>query len=354
MNGPVQDTPELTGAKTVDYLTPSHQKPAGSVDESTWHHGFPMELGIPLLDSIVPALRQIQEHVIPTQQHRSIQQFQTFLASRPELTQASGHDSAATAAGADSMNGSTSMRSEASKHKIDAAPEWIQMGKALPYFGASVSLPSVMAWAMMYLCWMSVLKQKSQCAIILDIDDTILTCISGQGSEYASVVIEPVKRLYLYALSLGISVYFVTARRQDPSNLAFTIKELHSLGFNQFTALFLMPASYVSMMRDPQSAYYRDISRYKYEARRYIAQVDGKDLLLSIGDMWADLLLDSIHLDMTPHKHSAEVLEATKNHAQVADFLTRRLPTDMHYILKLPDVAMMSIKVRNKDMSLEI
>jgi len=303
----------VSESEFVDKIHPSHIQPPSIVGSSAWN-SFMDGNGDVLLKPLLPAIHHVQKHVMYGHEHPEVQNFQTF------------HDS-----------------------RTRAMPQHLlNIGKSLKFFSASSTLSGIVVWSVMYMSWMSILKQRGQSAIVFDIDDTLLTRTSLKGMPYQSSAIEPIKKLYIYALSLGFSVYIVTARPNTPQNLEFTKQELERLGYTKYTSLFLMPPEFESLMHDENSILFGDYSRYKYEARRYIVDKEQKEILLTIGDTWADLILESAPVN--PEMSTYE--ERYQN--DVCEFLKQGLPTDMCYILKLPDVALMGIKLPPKHIRTEI
>lgn len=216
---------------------------------------------------------------------------------------------------------------------------WLQMEKTLDYFGTACNLESVIAWAQIYLMWSSVIKTKKHNAVILDIDDTLLTRTSSENRPYQSVVLEPVKHFIDYVVSLGVVVYFVTARPSTPSNIKFTVQELQKLGVTEdkYEALFLMPWA------SEQSPSIQEVSNFKYDARRYVLEQEERHILLTVGDQWSDVMRIPALPEIGVHYTNQQ-----KQELQVAHFL-QSLPDNHHYILKIPDeVAMMVIKLAVK------
>jgi len=210
-------------------------------------------------------------------------------------------------------------------HK-DIDPELAkQLNENLPFFGISENLKTTAAWAMMYLSLMTCVTQPSETAIVLDIDDTALTLNRGSRK---SIRIEPIYELYKYAVSLGIQVYFVTARLNYQDTAKETETELDSLGYNHFRALFLMPPN--EMLDMNLNGNY---SLYKFRARQYVNLIEKKKILLSIGDNWADVM----NFDKDDPEKS-----------EIGNLLTQ-LPQKLNYILKLPDIANMSIKLSSNE-----
>jgi hypothetical protein len=218
---------------------------------------------------------------------------------------------------------------------------WLQMERTLDYFGTACNLESVIAWAQIYLMWSSVIKTKKHNAVVLDIDDTLLTRTSSEGRPYQSVVLDPVKHFIDYVVSLGVVVYFVTARPSTPSNIQFTIQELHKLGVTEdkYEALFLMP------WQSETSPSIQEVSTFKCAARRFVLEQEDRHILLTMGDQWSDVMCIP-----APPEIGVHYTNQHKQELQVAHFL-QSLPDNHHYILKIPhEVAMMVIKLAVKPM----
>jgi hypothetical protein len=312
------DNPHFGSTPTNDAVRSSIEPALSNPSLSPIPDPYAHDVGNPIVQSIAPTFRQMQQHVAPAVEHPHIVQFQDFLKKR--------------------------LADEPSR--LFLSEHMRRVGGSLPYFGTSDSLSHVMAWSMLYLVWMSVLKPRGKSCVVFDIDDTLLTRTSKKGEPYDSAVIEPVFKLYQYALSLGLSVYIVTARPHTDENLRLTKTELDRLGISVYDGLFLMPMEYYAGFKNQASPFYNDYSNYKYQARRWIQNVGGKEILLTTGDNWADMLLDHSQVtSTTPDAHA---------HADVSKFVETCLPENMYYILKVPDVAMMAVKLLRKPIKNEM
>ena len=118
-------------------------------------------------------------------------------------------------------------------------------------------------------------KTKNPC-VVMDIDDTVL--VSRKNRIHRS---DPLFYIYKYALSQGVKVFFVTARRASFPTQLWTRQQLALLGYDEYHGLTLMPRSFVAQ---------RTASRYKWLARAQLAR-SGHTVLLNIGDQWSDLLV---------------------------------------------------------------
>jgi hypothetical protein len=191
------------------------------------------------------------------------------------------------------------------------------------FFATATDLITVVAWAMCYISTMASIIDVSKAAVVFDIDETVLTRVATGGSSR----FEPMYELYCYILSLGISVYFVTARSNEGRNAEATREELADLGFTQFSSLYLMPPEY-----KPLTNY----SLYKFRARQNIV-ASGKEILLSIGDNWADVAL------LKPFCANPSIDQSAERVKQVTFLQT--LPQNLYYVLKTFDFAWMGIKL---------
>lgn len=100
-------------------------------------------------------------------------------------------------------------------------------------------------------------KEGERLAIVLDIDETVLSnaemirkldygFIPSEWDVWvaksAAPAIEPMKKVFLRARSLGVAVFFVTGRT-EPTWRAATAENLRRAGMGDFTALYMTPES---------------------------------------------------------------------------------------------------------------
>lgn len=136
------------------------------------------------------------------------------------------------------------------------------------------------------------LGQAKKLAIVLDIDETILsnydlmaahefTTTQEQRHEYTMLAhtpaIQPMLELYQEALEKNIAVFFITGRPE--SEREATTQNLKFVGFKQWSKLFLRPAHYTQ----------KSIVPFKSGARETIAKL-GYTIIVTIGDQMSDLL----------------------------------------------------------------
>ena len=208
--------------------------------------------------------------------------------------------------------------------------------------GESNSIVKTAGWARSYL---TNLAKKlgpdnvARSAIVLDIDDTVLTFRNGDYND--PVAIKPMKSLYDHAIKKGFPVYFVTARSDTHvvengkivQNRDITHRELNDLGYTEYENLFLMPKS---APRDTKG-----ISEYKRKARQQIYKESRIDrIVLNVGDRWHDLLLfpngDRVDGKISAHKVKTKTL---------ADGLLSKLNQFKTYVGIMPDISEISIKL---------
>ena len=139
---------------------------------------------------------------------------------------------------------------------------------------------------------------KNPC-IVLDIDDTVLLCRTTR-----IVRNEPLFLIYKYALSRGVKVFFVTARRASFPTRLWTMQQLALLGYGEYHGLNLMPRAFVAQ---------GTASRYKWLARSELVR-RGHTVLLNVGDQWSDLLVLPVpgrapRECASPHQHYGIVSE---------------------------------------------
>ena len=132
------------------------------------------------------------------------------------------------------------------------------------------SLPTALTWAASYIGCIAPLVSRP--VIVLDIDGTILQN-QADGST------KSVRYMTAFAQSChnnGIKIFIVTARPDFSANRSWTERQLEACGIYNFEALLMRPN------KDPR------IGTNKYIARESIRS-KGHNILLSIGDQWADL-----------------------------------------------------------------
>lgn len=106
-------------------------------------------------------------------------------------------------------------------------------------------------------------------AIVLDIDETIL--------DENMKVIEPVYNVYLLAVNLGISVFFVTSRLATEPNIRYTHMQLQYNGITRYRCIYFKSNPFI------------DDELYKKTSREDIHRSMNCTVILSIGDMPWDI-----------------------------------------------------------------
>lgn len=131
----------------------------------------------------------------------------------------------------------------------------------------------MISWAMM---WVDVCVRRgmgSGC-VVFDIDRTLI--------DDDEKVIRSTRRLYNHCRARKVACRIVTARVDCDAVRAETCDALRCAGYATFSSLHMM-----SPMSARESM--RDLSEYKHQARQHISQTCGP-ILLSVGDMWHDVL----------------------------------------------------------------
>lgn len=106
--------------------------------------------------------------------------------------------------------------------------------------------------------------------VVLDIDDTVL-CTQGRA-----VVPHPLGiRVYREVQRLGLSLVYVTARREGLMSRMWAMQQLHMLGVGTYDELRLMPRGTT------------DVRQYKAGQRAELA-AQGRRVVLNMGDQWTD------------------------------------------------------------------
>jgi len=108
-------------------------------------------------------------------------------------------------------------------------------------------------------------KTKKYVAIF-DIDETII---------HENSLIQPIYKLYQYALQEKIGIIFITAREGSSQNIKWTAEQLSKLNITYITIYF-------------RPEYITDIESYKIFCRKNVTE-SGYEPLFSIGDMYWDV-----------------------------------------------------------------
>lgn len=128
-------------------------------------------------------------------------------------------------------------------------------------------------------------------AVILDIDETALSNYpdmvrlnfggtlneideaEGKGKDPA---IEPTLKLYEFAKSHGVAVFFITARKENYRSA--TVSNLENVGYKNYDGLYMLPLDY----------HEKSVTPFKTGIRKQLAD-QGYVLVLSLSDQKVDL-----------------------------------------------------------------
>lgn len=127
-------------------------------------------------------------------------------------------------------------------------------------------------WALGFLGFMRALCKMP--AVCFDIDGTVLMNLKDgrtKSDNYMKLLLEACR-------SVGITVFYVTARPDEPENRRYTERQLSSAGLDLQEKLYMMPKR-------------AEYGSYKWKCRRDIEK-QGYTILLSVGDQLADLNRD--------------------------------------------------------------
>lgn len=126
-------------------------------------------------------------------------------------------------------------------------------------------------------------SKKGWCATF-DIDETVLF------SKGKTVTPNPMpQQLYQICRGLGIPVYFITARPQEPHNTRWTHEELHKAGYTDYEGVF---------MRPHEGEFSSSV--IKFLARNYLVTRKNHHIILNVGDQFSDLFLNSCDFEKLP------------------------------------------------------
>ena len=129
------------------------------------------------------------------------------------------------------------------------------------------STATAIRWALAYLGVMRPLCPRP--AIALDIDGTVIWNAGDGGSK----CVRHFRVLYDACVAAGITIFFITARPEEAR--AHTQRQLKRCRLTSYGKLYMLPKA-------------RDYLRFKARCRAEI-EVDGHQLLLSVGDQFADI-----------------------------------------------------------------
>lgn len=136
----------------------------------------------------------------------------------------------------------------------------------------------------------AVRKEGENLALILDIDETALSNLRHMREmdfgylpklwdewveEGTAPALEPVKRIYDTARRLGVTVFFITGRKE--SDRPGSEKNLRAAGFGDYEQLICKPRAYPGTSGD-----------YKTAARRGLTE-EGWVIIANVGDQQSDL-----------------------------------------------------------------
>lgn len=126
-------------------------------------------------------------------------------------------------------------------------------------------------WALAFLGCTRSLAQNP--CVVLDIDGTVLLNSSGGPTR----CVRHFKSLCDACSSNGIALFCVTARPEDPTNRAYTLRQLEKCGIQPIKKVYMRPSG-------------SEYAKYKYNARKDVGKA-GHTVLLTIGDQFADISL---------------------------------------------------------------
>jgi predicted secreted acid phosphatase len=131
-------------------------------------------------------------------------------------------------------------------------------------------------------------------ALVLDIDETSLNnypCFDAKGGipynpainagcvvAYDAPAVKPVLGLFKWAKQLKVKVFFITARPEQDTLRAGSLKNLRAAGFKGKYELFMQPSDYTQESKIP----------YKSGARKQIEK-RGFHIIANVGDQQSDL-----------------------------------------------------------------
>jgi predicted secreted acid phosphatase len=128
-------------------------------------------------------------------------------------------------------------------------------------------------------------------AVVLDVDDTALSTYALQRrllfgfveSEWERWIEDQsppanrgVLKLFNYARSRGVAIFFVTGRREHSREP--TERQLRSAGYSGWTGVVLKPEAF----ENPSVVAFKSAARAQIEAKGY-------EILVNVGDQWSDL-----------------------------------------------------------------
>lgn len=196
----------------------------------------------------------------------------------------------------------------------------------------TTSKDAMYIWAREYLVQQKTDWPRANLSVCFDIDDT---AIFARGNNLCTEF----KQLFDLAVSLGYSIFFVTARPNSGTNRTETSKQLKECKLWPYTHLSMMPLSY---MKEPNFSQYKYTERQKISTGKIAATKGnngkscGHHIVLTVGDAWGDLFLQQPYQKNAAAIQQENALTTAKN--------------DRLYIGFIPayDYAWMAIKLPRK------
>ena len=145
---------------------------------------------------------------------------------------------------------------------------------------------TAMRWAMAVLGVARLMCKKP--AVCFDIDGTVI--INDDRSRIIKCE-NYMKQVVDTCYTNHITVFYVTARPESPSNRRSTERELASAGLGKHARLYMMPET--------------GGDDYKWRCRRDIER-QGYTIILSVGDQWWDLARE-VPKDLQGKKHDSSI-----------------------------------------------
>ncbi len=133
-------------------------------------------------------------------------------------------------------------------------------------------------WALSFLGCVAPLAPKP--AVIFDIDGTLI----NNNTKGNPKCVCSLRNLVRACAASRIAIFVVTARPDEPRNRQWTERQLSSCSIEPVEQLYMRPEE-------------ADFAKCKFQAREQI-RGQGFQVLLSIGDQWADCTLDE-HRDLS-------------------------------------------------------
>lgn len=190
-----------------------------------------------------------------------------------------------------------------------------------PYLYEEFDTPAhAMRWVTKYLKAMTAAHTGKGC-VVLDIDGTMMTRGPRDGVKcHRSIV-----GLFHTARQLKLPVFIITARPASVENREYTLQELERCGISrkEIKTLYMMPNA--RWENDP------NFSDWKATKRETIAHTYGYKVLVNVGDQWSDMMRLVPYVKKDVERKISKFIET--------------LDPNATYVLKLPDVSWVSVKV---------